>query len=330
MQSDPHITTGRCHVNSQNSLSVHVEDAAQNIKVPFTTIEAIWKKAETLVTSKNSVVPAPGFGEDEKMVKSHSGSAPHLVTIDQNTWQYKCDDKCLQYKSVSVCSHTVAAAEINGHLTKFIDFLRRHNCSPNLTQLAQHGMPAGAGRKGGKPAKKKQPRKKAPSEENRIPLSTNTNSSCSIQSQPPPDPSYSPYPPYYPYHAYSSYHQYPPYQQSSSWTMPMTPLPYSPNMPATTTPIESFKVHLKTGNISVCSGCRSSFSKQDVIVLQHSEHRNYTSPQGHPSSKFGNAYYHIKRKCVENKWGPNFTILTPENLELTSPQRDILYEEFGV
>ena len=38
----------------------------------------------------------------------------------------------------------------------------------------------------------------------------------------------------------------------------------------------------------VCSGCRSSFSK-------HSEHRNYTSSQGHPSSQFGNAYYHIKK-----------------------------------
>ena len=185
-----------------------LEDAAQNIKVPcYNHVRTFGKKLKHLLPVKHSVVPAPGFGEDEKMVKSHSGSAPHLVTIDQNTWQYKCDDKCLQYKSVSVCSHTVAAAEINGHLTKFIDFLRRHNCSPNLTQLAQHGMPAGAGRKGGKPAKKKQPRKKAPSEENRIPLSTNTNSSCSIQSQPPPDPSYSPYPPYYPYHAYSSYHQ---------------------------------------------------------------------------------------------------------------------------
>lgn len=59
------------------------------------------------------MVVAPGFDEGEKMVKSKSGSVPHLVTIDSNNWQYKCDKKCLQYKLVSVCSHTIAAAEMN-------------------------------------------------------------------------------------------------------------------------------------------------------------------------------------------------------------------------
>ena len=76
----------------------------------------------------------------------------HILSIqsqppDQNTWQYKCDDQVFTVHLVGVrlChSHCCTTAEINGHLTKFIDFriLRRHNCSPNLTQLAQHGMPA--------------------------------------------------------------------------------------------------------------------------------------------------------------------------------------------
>ena len=43
-------------------------------------------------------------------------------------------------------------------------------------------MPAGPGRKGGKPAKKKQPRKKAPSEDKQ------DSTAQILQSQPPPDP----------------------------------------------------------------------------------------------------------------------------------------------
>ena len=49
------------------------------------------------------------------MVKSKSGSTPHLVTVTKD-FQYKCDDRCPQHRSLSICSHTVAAAESNGEL----------------------------------------------------------------------------------------------------------------------------------------------------------------------------------------------------------------------
>ena len=315
----PDITTGRFNANSNKSLSIDVEDAAKNIKLPYTTVEAMWKKAEMLVAEENAVVIAPGFGKGCKMVKSKSGSVPHLVTVNEKNWQYTCGEKCLQFKSASVCSHTVAAAEINGDLIKFIQFLSRHKCAPNLMELASHGMPAGAGRKGGKVAKKKVQRKAAPSEENRISLGTQSSSNT-----PAFPPSYSTYPHY---SSYSPYPAYPPYQQSpSSWPLPQSPY-WSPNAPISP---ESFKVHHKSGNISVCSGCRSPFSKQEVIVLQHSEHRQYTSPRsGLASSKYGNAYYHMKRWCVEQKWGSNIEIVIPD-IELNTSQRQTLYDEFGV
>lgn len=37
----PDITTSQFNANSKKSLSVHVEDAAQNIKLLYTTVEAI-------------------------------------------------------------------------------------------------------------------------------------------------------------------------------------------------------------------------------------------------------------------------------------------------
>ena len=382
------ITTGRFHIENQKPLSVSLNDAVQSVKLPFTTIEGIWKKAGMLAGEKNAVVPASGLGQGDKMVKSKSGSVPHMVTIDHGSLHYKCDDKCLQYKSANICSHTVAAAEVNGDLAKFLHFLR-HKCAPNLMQMAIHGMPAGAGRKGGKAAKKKVPPKRAPTEENRVSLATCYSSpapapSCGYGSPAPapsgsygplaPSCSYSPpapsggygppapsggygppapyggYGPPTPYGGYGSpaggcgfpapsqypYSFNPPYQ--SSWAWPSAPPPWSlssasqSNVPhtASNTP-ETFKVHLKTGNISVCSGCRNAFTQLDTVVLQHLEFRQFNSPRsGLPSSKYGNAYYHAKKRCMELKWGLNFTILIPENVVLASQQRDSLREEFGV
>jgi hypothetical protein len=57
----------------------------------------------------------------------------------------------------------------------------------------------------------------------------------------------------------------------------------------------------------VCNGCRNDFSKSDKIVIQHAEFRHFTSPRtGLPASKFGNAYYHTHKRCIELKWGASF------------------------
>jgi len=110
-----------------------------------------------------------GFGTNDKMVKSKSGDAPHLVRADEH--KYKCDDRCPHFKSISLCSNVVAAAESNGDLSEFVNwFCSKHGSGPNLMRIATHDMPAGAGRKGGKVPKKKVKAKQLPSDDNRVPL----------------------------------------------------------------------------------------------------------------------------------------------------------------
>ena len=71
---------------------------------------------------------------------------------------------------------------------------------------------------------------------------------------------------------------------------------------------EKFKVFFfKSGNISVCNGCRNNFNKSDELVLKHAEHRQYNNPHiGLPATNFGNAYYHVRKMCVILKWGQDF------------------------
>lgn len=56
---------------------------------------------------------------------------------------FKCDSDCGNYKSLGVCSHTVAVANLNGKLPGFVAQLRRAKKKPNLMKLAVHGMPSG-------------------------------------------------------------------------------------------------------------------------------------------------------------------------------------------
>jgi len=129
-----------------------------------------------LVAETNSVVSAPGFSAKDKIVRSKSGSSPHLtlVSVSAKGVQYKCNDKCLNFKSIRICSHTLAAAEVNGDLKYFLQWFSKHRKqAPNLTKLSTHGMPAGAGKKGGQTARKKNTIKKPIlTDENRVPLNT--------------------------------------------------------------------------------------------------------------------------------------------------------------
>ena len=299
--------------------------------------------------------------------------------------QYKCDDKCPQYKSVCICSHTIAAAELNQDLVDFLKWFQQNRGKkmPNLSGLGSHGMPAGAGRKGGKVAKKKVTRKCHPMDENRVPLDTTPQSSASGTrgvlspveynirvsaagaSSVSTHNTYSPatcdwqgycspstgaaYPCYGDWHAYgnpspSASTVYPPYTNLHPYAWPSTSYspwpapgtlppqfssPHPPPPPPTPHPPPisgsdgsdsgPYKVCFKIGNISVYNGCRNNFSKFDNIVIQHAEFRHFTSPRtGLPASKFGNAYYHASRRCIELKWGASFnfsSITVPDSVK---------------
>ena len=52
------------------------------------------------------------------------------------------------FKGFSLCSHIIATAHTNGDLKVFLDKVNG-KCKPNLTAIANHGMPSGTGQKGG-------------------------------------------------------------------------------------------------------------------------------------------------------------------------------------
>ena len=77
------------------------------------------------------------------------------------------------FKGYSISAHVIAAAEDKGDLKSFLDCI---TCRPNLTAIANTGMPIGAGRKGGK-ARRKRSRSS-------IPIESQSTRPCLLQSSP--------------------------------------------------------------------------------------------------------------------------------------------------
>ena len=117
-------------------------------------LEGIWKKAAELVSTPHKIASAPGCSVLARMVESKSGKRPHLVNPGKGG-KFACDGSCPNYKSVSLCSHTVAVAEVNGMLSAYIDYFKKLKKIPNLSALAKTGMPTGRGRKGAEPPRKR-------------------------------------------------------------------------------------------------------------------------------------------------------------------------------
>ena len=116
-------------------------EAGSNIQED--TLKGIWKKAVSLVNDSTLTAPVPGSSSSyHRMVASKTGECPHL---------FKCDGKCTMYAAYKVCSHRVAAAEVNQKLTQFVQWLVKQNMTPNLTNLSMVEIPKGAGKKGGEP-----------------------------------------------------------------------------------------------------------------------------------------------------------------------------------
>ena len=148
-------------------LSVAVSDFSESVITPIEVLKAIWKKASELLCEPNSLALAPGQGDNARMVRSYSGSRPHLVTR-KRSGQYACDDRCPNWRSLGICAHCVAAAEDNHELLLFVRWFMKAKKVPNITKLATTEMPAGRGRKGSRAPPKKRPKVQP---ESRIPFS---------------------------------------------------------------------------------------------------------------------------------------------------------------
>ena len=88
-------------------MSVPAEEFQEGLKIPLQAVQALWRKAEELVGNSNAISPAPGYDSTCKMVISRSGKRPHLVTSSKKG-KYTCDNDCPNFKSMGICSHTVA------------------------------------------------------------------------------------------------------------------------------------------------------------------------------------------------------------------------------
>lgn len=104
-------------------------------------------------------------------------------------------------------------------------------------------------------------------------------------------------------------------------------------LPTTLLSENTFIVCFKFGNVSVCSGWRCHFGQSDKLVIKHAEFRSLNSPvTGYPTSKYGNAYYHLKLQCLKLKW-PGITaeeIVVPVDAasRLKDNHKGVLYRVF--
>ena len=130
-------------------LGLSAKDTHGITQLPPSTVLGIWLKASDLASDPMTIAKVPGGSIKDRFVLSKSNTQHHHVKGNSNA-EYTCDDRCLHYKSISICSHTIAAAHSNGELKWFGE--RRRGQETNLFQLAKHGMPLGAGRKGGHPS----------------------------------------------------------------------------------------------------------------------------------------------------------------------------------
>lgn len=141
----PHTEQQLQSSQSSTCLSVNVNSFSRSVSVPFPTLSGIWTKAEDLLKDPGgNFSMSPGSHSQARMVKSYSSSTPHLVKPAKGG-RFICDSNCAHYKSLGICSHTVAVAELNNSLIEFLAFYKKSKAKhiPNLTAMAISDMPNG-------------------------------------------------------------------------------------------------------------------------------------------------------------------------------------------
>ena len=152
--SDPNMSSAQEHCGG---LSISVEAAVARLPtVSISTLACMWNKAAGLIRAGDHILNVPWLSNPKaRLIKSSSSPQPHIVTTKPNsTCTYICDTNCPMFKGYSLCSHVVAAAEVNGDLSDFLDAIKKQ-CTPNLTAIASNGFSSGSGRKGGIPKRKR-------------------------------------------------------------------------------------------------------------------------------------------------------------------------------
>jgi hypothetical protein len=119
----------------------------------------VFSAEETM--KKGNIAELPGTAHETIVVPSKSRPTNAHVVIVFSNGKVECKD-CPGYSSLSICSHVVLACLKKGHLPKFLNWLiaaKRKTGGINYSQAITYGMPAGRGRKGSKPPRKRQGKK---------------------------------------------------------------------------------------------------------------------------------------------------------------------------
>ena len=125
--------------------------------IPSDVLQGMSDKAENLLQDRSNLVVAPG-SQNTLVVPSQSCPQTPRLVHQQASGRITCS--CAQYMSMSICSHSIVYAQFFDVFPSYVKWLkcqrrRKGGDSINISNLANHGMPAGRGRKGGRqPAKK--------------------------------------------------------------------------------------------------------------------------------------------------------------------------------
>ena len=162
-------------------LSVDPKEFQSGLSIPLPSVQAVWNKAAELISQPSSIVAAPGHSTGSKMVASKSGKRPHLVTHGKNG-RFSCDSDCPNWKSLGICSHSVAVAHVNDSLREFCNYYRKSKRLPNMSQLLLSGMPSGIGNKGNRVTRKR--KKQEVTTFVPLPLGGSSTPSCTKKTRP--------------------------------------------------------------------------------------------------------------------------------------------------
>ena len=312
--------------------------------IPPYIANTIWKHARALTENDSNFAQAPGNSGKAWLVarSSSSTSKPYFVQIHKG--HYECESDCIYYQACKVCAHIVAIAMKNGDLNSFLSWHKKRNHQVNTTAIAQSDLPLNSvgkkksARKGISKQKSAKIRKicaetddsswnlrpalaNATTVQNQLAMSVNVQSSSSPVIMP----------------------------SQSSVIVPSQTYGHSSQLfpqdfaifPAPSAPFILILLH---GNISVCTGCRQQFPRNPNgdyadppynMAIQHMEPRTFNSPiTGMPTSKVGNAYYHVYLPCLHTNWpalsGRDVTVPTEFVPMLLSEHKILLYQNLGI
>ena len=306
------------------SLSIsHVDSGITNLH--HSVLKPMWEKAIKLLTTQRGLQPAASSDASAWSVQLFTSAVLHFVTSKADG-QYMCDAQCPQWASIKICSHTVAVAEKNGQLLKFLKWYSSTHQKTNITAIGMLNMPKGRGQKGSV-AKRKRTRSKASEPEivtSRPSLQTVSTISTSLV----------PAPYYSSRCASGASYNTSVYSQSS-------PVCTSQSQPVNPNP---FYLKFITGNIRVCQGCKGSLRAADFslpdppydLCVAHAEKRPYRDNSGNlvTPTTYKPSHYHLAFTCiqaVEPAFFPN-CLQIPNDIqnELTPEHKSFVWVQMGL